>query len=162
MIVLSNYKLIWFEIINQMNGVMHYNDVLIRLLYPQRHPSPGFLRCKRWFLNHHAKTFAWWGNFFASLWLWQESLRNMFFEEKSLIFQEIIDLISGVDIIISAAWGQISACFKNLTPWFCSLEKPPSCLFFFPLLKFGLPRLLRPHKYDFHNWWQENNTKEHH
>ena len=38
----------------------------------------------------------------------------MFFEEKSLIFQEIIDLISGVDIIISAAWGQISACFKNL------------------------------------------------
>ena len=33
----------------------------------------------------------------------------MFFEEKSLIFQEIIDLISGVDIIISAAWGQISA-----------------------------------------------------
>ena len=48
----------------------------------------------------------------------------MFFEEKSLIFQEIIDLISGVDIIISAAWGQISACFKNLTPWFCSLENP--------------------------------------
>ena len=87
-------------------------------------PSPGFLRCKRWFLNHHAKIFAWWGNFFASLWLWQESLRNMFFEEKSLIFQEIIDLISGVDIIISAAWGQISACFKNLTPWFCSLENP--------------------------------------
>ena len=48
----------------------------------------------------------------------------MLFEEKSLIFQEIIDLISGVDIIISAAWGQISACFKNLTPWFCSLENP--------------------------------------
>ena len=52
----------------------------------------------------------------------------MFFEEKSLIFQEIIDLISGVDIIISAAWGQISACFKNLTPWFCSLENPGYCL----------------------------------
>ena len=51
----------------------------------------------------------------------------MFFEEKSLIFQEIIDLISGVDIIISAAWGQISACFKNLTPWFCSLENPGFC-----------------------------------
>ena len=51
----------------------------------------------------------------------------MFFEEKSLIFQEIIDLISGVDIIISAAWGQISACFKNLTPWFCSLENPGYC-----------------------------------
>ena len=52
----------------------------------------------------------------------------MFFKEKSLIFQEIIDLISGVDIIISAAWGQISACFKNLTPWFCSLENPGFCI----------------------------------
>ena len=73
----------------------------------------------------------------------------MFFEEKSLIFQEIIDLISGVDIIISAAWGQISACFKNLTPWFCSLENPGYCNGRFRKMMIGIGlEITLPTKYE--------------
>ena len=87
--------------------------------------SPVFLGCKKQFLQHHAKIFASWEKIFAAY----EFLPPL----SKLIFLYNIwypkFLKSSKDWLqkFFAWWEKISACCKNLHPWFCSLEKPHYC-----------------------------------
>ena len=90
---------------------------------------PVSLGCKKWFLQHHAKIFVWWEKNFCSLRIFSIFAKTHFFTQR-LIFKVFEKFMRWASKIF-AWWGKISAGCKNLHPWFCSPEKPHSCVPFY-------------------------------
>ena len=58
-LVPSAYRTQW---VCPLDSIMGLTAVAEKIHYP----SPVSLGCKKWFLQHHAKIFAWWEKFFAA------------------------------------------------------------------------------------------------
>ena len=84
--------------------------------------EPGLSRLQKVTFTASCKNFSMVRKFFCSLWISTIFIKTHFFMQHptSKVFEKFMRSASK----IFAWWEKISACCKNLHPWFCSLEKP--------------------------------------